>query len=125
MKRAADAFRKCAERSLAGRVDPDCPFEHIVVVFGTESSPKRDALLAGMMPKARVLLERQYPQLTTALLDDGSHIKYAEWNKQAAGDREALARLRREQQRLERSLAEASGQLEDARARVRALQGSG
>jgi septal ring factor EnvC (AmiA/AmiB activator) len=75
-----------------------------------------------MMPKVRVLLERQYPQLTTARLEDGSHVKYAEWNRQAAGDREALARLRREQQKLERSLADVSEQLGAAQARVRSLQ---
>jgi len=122
MKRAIEAFQKCAERSLNGRVDPDCPFEHIVVVFGTQSSPNRDVLLASVVPKVRVLLERQYPQLATARLGDGSHVKYDEWNKQAARDRSELARLQRDHERLTRSLDETSSRLEAARERATALE---
>lgn len=122
MKRAMDAFWKCAERSLARRVDPDCPFEHIVVVFGTQSSPNRNNLLASAAPKVRVLLERQYPQLATTRLDDGSHVKYAEWSKQASLDRAELARVTRGHERLTHDLQESSSQLKAARARIQSLQ---
>jgi hypothetical protein len=121
MKRAIEAFQKCSTRSLGSRVDPDCSFEHIVVIFGTQSSPNRDTHLASLAPKVRVLLERQYPQLATTRLDDGSHMKYAEWNKQAALDRAELARLQRDQVRLAESVEETASQLKAARAQVASL----
>jgi len=53
---------------------PDCPFEHVTVIFGTRS-PNRDANLRSVAPKVRALRERRYPQLTTTRLADGSAVK--------------------------------------------------
>ncbi len=80
MRMALDAFRPCAQKAEVGRGHPDCPFEHVTVIFGAES-PNRDANLRSVAPKVRALLERQYPQLKTAQLSDGSHVKFAEWQR--------------------------------------------
>jgi hypothetical protein len=77
MRAALDAFRPCAQKAEMGRGHPDCPFEHVTAVFGAES-PNRDAHLRSVAPKVCTLLERQYPQLKTARLADGSQVKFAD-----------------------------------------------
>jgi hypothetical protein len=121
MKRAADHFRRCAEKTITRGGPPDCPFEHATVVFGTRS-PNRDAQLRSIAPRVRSLLERQYPQLATATLVDGSHVRYTDWKKLAAEERRELALVRRDRDRLGRELAEKNTELAGARARTDALR---
>jgi hypothetical protein len=121
MRAALDAFRPCAAKAETGRGHPDCPFEHVTAVFGAES-PNRDANLRSMAPKVRALLERQYPQLKTATLADGSQVQYAEWRKKASEDRAEAARLRKELERQEPALQRLRAQLADQRVRNDALE---
>jgi hypothetical protein len=117
MRVALDAFRPCAAKAEAGLGHPDCPFEHVTVIFGAES-PNRDAHLRSVAPRVRALLERQYPQLKTARLTDGSEVKFNDWQRRASEDRAAIARLRKELERHVRTCDELRAQLEDANARV-------
>jgi hypothetical protein len=120
MKRAVDAFRRCAARSGSDRANADCPFEHVTVVFGSRS-PNRDEHLKSIAPKVRALLERQYPQLATGRLADGSAIRYTEWQQQVAHSRKELDRLRKEHERLARKYDETLRALADARTQVDTL----
>jgi hypothetical protein len=120
MKAAVDHFRRCAQKISSGRGNPDCPFEHVVVIFGTRS-PNRDAHLKSVAPKVRELLERQYPQLATARLSDGSQVKFAEWRKQAARDKASLDRLQKDHDRQGQDLAGVREELTQALARIEAL----
>jgi hypothetical protein len=120
MRMALDAFRPCAQKAEVGRGHPDCPFEHVTVIFGAES-PNRDANLRSIAPKVRALLERQYPQLKTAQLSDGSHVKFAEWQRTAAHDRAEISRLRRDEERQIRTIEELRVRLSDGEARVDTL----
>ena len=121
MRAAIDAFHRCASNAEAGRGHPDCPFEHVTVIFGTRS-PNRDANLRSVAPKVRALLERRYPQLTTARLADGSSVKFADWRKTASEDRAELVRLRKEHERQDRTVIELRAQVVDERARVDVLR---
>ena len=123
MRLALDAFRPCAQKSEAGRGHPDCPFEHVTVIFGAES-PNRDANLRSVAPKVRALLERQYPQLRTARLSDGSEIAFAQWQRSAAEDRAEIGRLRKDLERQTRTVEELRRHLADSEARVEALEGA-
>ncbi len=120
MRTALDAFRPCAQKAEAGRGHPDCPFEHVTVIFGAES-PNRDANLRSVAPRVRALLERQYPQLETARLADGSRVKFADWRKTASNDRAELSRLRKEFDRQARVADEMRARLAEADARITAL----
>ena len=120
MRAAIDAFHRCASRVEAGRGHPDCPFEHVTVIFGAPS-PNRDAHLKSVAPKVRALLERQYPQLKTARLADGSAVTFGDWRKKASEYQAELARLRKDHERQERAVHELRAQLAAERARVDAL----
>jgi hypothetical protein len=120
MRAALDAFRPCAEKAEAGRGHPDCPFEHVTVIFGTQS-PNRDANLRSVAPKVRALLERQYPQLETARLDDGSQVKFTDWQRRASKDRAEIARLGRDLERQTRTVEQLRAQVAEAGARADAL----
>jgi hypothetical protein len=120
MRAALDAFRPCAEKAEAGRGHPDCPFEHVTAIFGAQS-PNRDANLRSVAPKVRALLERQYPQLETSRLADGSQVRFADWQRRASQDREETSRLRKDLERQARTVEQLRAQLTDAGARVDAL----
>jgi hypothetical protein len=120
MRAALDAFRPCAQKAEAGRGHPDCPFEHVTAIFGADS-PKRDANLRSVAPRVRALLERQYPQLETATLADGSQVKFVAWQREASEDRAELARLRKELERRDRSTDELRAHLAGQEARIQAL----
>lgn len=121
MKQAVQHFRKCAAKTVAVGGNPDCPYEHVTVLFGTRS-PNRDAHLKDIAPIVRSLLERQYPALATAELSDGAHVKYTDWQKQATQDRAEVARLRREQERLSHKIEETTAALGKARDEVASLR---
>jgi hypothetical protein len=121
MKKAVEHFGRCAERTSRRGGSTDCPFEHVVVVFGTRT-PARDATLKSIAPRVRALLEHQYPQLATASLGDGTAVKYSEWQKQATDDRRELERARKEQQRLQSRLEESAAELKGARQQTEALR---
>ncbi len=113
--------RRRVERTAKGGGSPDCPFEHVTVVYGIRI-PSRDATLRSLAPRVRALLEQQYPQLATATLADGSHVKYEGWQQQAAADRKEAVRLRREMERLSQSLTENQSALDQARTVETALR---
>jgi hypothetical protein len=115
MKRAVQHFHRCAAKS-GKRGNPDCPFEHVTVIFGTRS-PNRDAHLKAIAPKVRALLERQYPQLATARLADGSTVEFSKWQKQAMQDRKELARLGKEHERTTHRLEAALADFAEAQKR--------
>lgn len=119
MKRAVQHFHRCAAKS-GNRGNPDCPFEHVTVIFGTHS-PNRDAHLKAIAPKVRALLERQYPQLATARLADGSTVEFTKWQKQAMQDRRELARLGREHERTTHRLEATLAELDETRKREHRL----
>jgi hypothetical protein len=121
MRSALDAFRPCAQKAEAGRGHPDCPFEHVTVVFGAES-PNRDANLRSVAPRVRTLLERQYPQLETARLADGSQVKFVDWQKKASQDRAELTRLCKELERRAGTVDQLRAQLAEGEARIQALE---
>ena len=121
MRSAVDAFRPCASRAEAGKGHPDCPFEHVTVIFGAKS-PSRDANLKSVAPKVRALLERQYPQLKTARLTDGSDVRFTDWGHRAAQDRSDMAQLRAERDRQEHAIRDLRAKLDEERARVEALR---
>lgn len=123
LKHAVRAFGRCAARTESGRGNPDCTFEHVVAVFGART-PARDRHLKAMAPRVRRLLERQYPQLSTVSLADGSAVKYEKWREQATRDREEIERLQRELDRTERKLDEAHDDIDEARTEAAALRGS-
>jgi hypothetical protein len=123
LKQTVGAFRKCAIRAEAGRNDVECTFEHLATIYGV-SVPSRDRHLKDLAPRVRHLLERQYPQLATAQLADGSAVKFEEWREQAAAERRELKRLRREHQRLEERLEEAQDETAEARAETETLRAS-
>ena len=120
MRAALDAFRPCAQKAEAGRGHPDCPFEHVTAIFGAES-PNRDANLRSVAPRVRALLERQYPQLQTARLADGSQVKFVDWQQSATHDRAELSRLQRDRDRQTREVDQLRVQLAEEQARVKAL----
>jgi hypothetical protein len=121
MKQAVRQFQRCAANVVQGRGNPDCSFEHVTVVFGTRS-PNRDAHLKSMAPRVRALLERLYPQLATAGLDDGSAVRYDDWQQHAADDRRELSRLRKEERRLEARIGELDNELLAANARTEQMR---
>jgi hypothetical protein len=121
MRTALDAFRPCAEKAEAGRGHPDCPFEHVTVIFGAESSPNRDAHLRSVAPKVRSLLERQYPQLETARLADGSQVKFGDWQRRASQEHAEISRLRKDLERQGRTVEQLRAQVAEAGARADAL----
>jgi hypothetical protein len=121
MRQGLLAFRRCAQKAEHGRSHPDCPFEHVTVIYGARS-PARDANLKSVAPKVRALLERQYPQLKTARLADGSQVKFEDWQKEAAKDRADLDKLRKELDREARDIEALRSQLEEERAVVARLR---
>jgi hypothetical protein len=120
MRMALDAFRPCARKAEAGGGHPDCPFEHVTVIFGAES-PNRDANLRSVAPRVRALLERQYPQLETARLSDGSQVKFAEWQRRASQERAEILQLRKERERHAGVIDDMRARLAEAEGRVDAL----
>jgi len=118
---AVRAFQRCSARTEKGRGDPDCTFEHVAAIFGARV-PSRDAQLKTIAPKVRKLLERQYPQLATASLADGSRVKYDEWQNQATRDRRELAMLRKAHDRVNAKLEQTQAELAQARAHSDALR---
>lgn len=123
LKKALEVFHRCAAKAQAGRADPGCTFEHVTTIFGAVT-PARDRHLKAIAPKVRKLLEREYPQLSTATLGDGSSVKYEEWRKEAARDREELAKVRKEYERMSRRVEDVQAELEEARADADALRES-
>jgi hypothetical protein len=121
MRAASSHFRQCAEDKKAQRKSPDCPFEHVVVIYGSRV-PSRDGQLKSVAPRVRALLEKQYPQIATASLADGSHVKYSEWQKQAAADRKELEHERKEHERTTRKLDETVADLAEVRGQIDALR---
>jgi hypothetical protein len=121
MRRAVDAFRQCASRIEAGKGDPDCPFEHVVAIFGAKS-PNRDANLRSVAPRVRTLLERQYPQLKTARLGDGSDGRFSDWGQDASASRAEVTRLRTERTRHEGTIRELRAALAEEQQRVESLR---
>jgi hypothetical protein len=121
MRRGVDAFRQCATRVEAGKGNPDCPFEHVVVIFGAKS-PNRDAHLRSVAPRVRTLLERQYPQLKTARLGDGSGVRFSDWGQDASASRAELTRLRTERTRHEGTIRELRAALAEEQQRVESLR---
>jgi len=123
LKKAVEVFHRCAAKAQAGRADPGCTFEHVTTIFGAVT-PARDQHLKSIAPKVRQLLEREYPQLSTATLADGSSVKYEQWRKEAARDREELAKMRKEYERVNRRVEHVQAELAEARADADALRES-
>ncbi len=123
LKHAVQAFGRCAARTESGRGNPDCTFEHVVAIYGART-PARDRHLKAIAPRVRRLLERQYPQLATAELSDGSAVQYEKWREQATHDREEIERLQREFERAERKLEEAHDRIREARSEADTLRES-
>jgi hypothetical protein len=121
-RHAVEAFRQCAEKSLRRGIT-DCTFEHIAVIFGSRA-PSRDSHLRSVAPRVRALLERQYPQIATASLADGTHLKYSEWQKQAADDRRELQHERKEHERAVRKIDGLTRELAETRSQIDALRDS-
>jgi len=113
LKRAVDAFHRCAAKAEVGRAPLDCTFEHVTVIFGSRLAG-RDAQLKAIAPRVRRLLEGQYPQLATASLADGSSVKYADWQRQATQDRRELARIQKDHERQGRKVEELQAELAEA-----------
>ncbi len=122
-RHAVEAFRQCAEKSGKRGISIDCTFEHVVAIYGSRV-PSRDAHLKSVAPRVRALLEREYPQIRTASLADGTHVKYSEWQKQAAQDRKELVHERKEHERVRRNVDEMTREMADTRSQMETLRAS-
>jgi hypothetical protein len=122
MRHAVGHFRRCAEKTTAKGGPPDCPYEHVVVVFASRS-PSRDAQLRSIAPRVRSMLEHQYPQIRTTTVA-GNELSFSQWQSHALRDKQELDRERRERERTGKRLKEANAELDKLRAELGSLHDS-
>jgi hypothetical protein len=123
MHMAVNHFRGCADKINKRGQHPDCPYEHVVVIFGSNATG-RDTQLAAVAPRVKSLIEKQYPQIRTASLSDGSVVKFSEWQKAAAERQKELAHERKEHERAKRKVNETLAELDGIRSKMEEMRAS-
>lgn len=122
LKFAVGQFNSLTPEIDAGKKDVSFAFGLLPIIFAARS-PNRLKYLRKMAPRVRYLLEKEYPSLATVRFEDGSRVRYAEWQEQAQKDRKELKRLRRARRRLHRRLKQAQQRLKTAKDELASLRG--